>query len=122
MSETFELQSGSDTLSEYQFHKHVSHHLFYPDCGVQAFARGKLPDGFDVVALNVGSLDGIDVAGSRSKRLTAGAANQTKQHGQRLERNKNLVNPAFPNPRCNRACNKAKCNLMLGASSMEEHQ
>jgi hypothetical protein len=63
----FELQSGGDTLSEYQFHKHVIRHLFCANCGIEAFARGKMPDGSDVIALNVRSLDGIDVAALKTK-------------------------------------------------------
>jgi hypothetical protein len=63
----FELQSGGHTLLDYQFHKHLIHHLFCPNCGVQAFARGKGPDGSEMVALNVRSLDGIDVAALKTK-------------------------------------------------------
>ena len=58
----FELQSGGDDLAEYQFNKHVIHHLFCPRCGVESFARGKRPDGADAIALNVRSLAGIDIA------------------------------------------------------------
>ena len=58
----FTLESGGDDLTEYQFNKHVIHHLFCPNCGVQAFARGKGPDGSEMIALNVRTLDGIDIA------------------------------------------------------------
>ena len=32
------------------------------DCGVEVFARGKKPDGSEVVALNVSCIDGIELA------------------------------------------------------------
>jgi hypothetical protein len=57
----FRLQSGGEDLTEYQFNKHVVHHLFCPTCGAESFARGKGQDGSDVIALNVRSLSGIDI-------------------------------------------------------------
>jgi hypothetical protein len=56
----FKLLSGADATTEYQFNKHVIHHLFCATCGVQSFARGKRPDGAEVVAINVCCLDGVD--------------------------------------------------------------
>ena len=41
---------------------HAIHHQLCIDCGVDVFARGKKPDGSDVVALNVSCIDGIDHA------------------------------------------------------------
>jgi hypothetical protein len=32
-----------------------------PDCGIEAFARGKAPDGKEMVAINVRCLDGVDL-------------------------------------------------------------
>jgi hypothetical protein len=60
--EHFKLQSGLDQLADYQFNKHVIHHVFCRHCGVQSFARGKAPDGRDMFAINVRCLDGVDVA------------------------------------------------------------
>lgn len=57
----FTLLSGEGDLTEYQFHKHVIHHLFCNSCGVESFARGTMPDGAEVVALNVRCLDGIEI-------------------------------------------------------------
>jgi hypothetical protein len=57
----FRLQSGGEGLTDYHFNKHVIHHLFCPTCGVESFARGKGPDGSDVVALNVRSLEGVEI-------------------------------------------------------------
>lgn len=61
-ADKFRLDSGGDILSEYLFNKHVISHLFCPHCGIESFARGKNPDGTDVVAVNVRCLDKIDVA------------------------------------------------------------
>lgn len=58
----FELASGEDGVTEYQFNKHVIHHLFCATCGVESFARGKRPDGADAVAINVRCLEGVDLA------------------------------------------------------------
>ena len=57
----FKLVSGESDLADYQFNKHVIHHLFCATCGIQSFARGKRPnDGADVVAINVRCLDGVE--------------------------------------------------------------
>jgi hypothetical protein len=58
----FALKCEADDLPDYQFNKHVIHHLFCPTCGVESFARGKAPDGKDMVAINVRCLDDVDVA------------------------------------------------------------
>lgn len=60
-AETFELVSGEDALSDYQFNKRIIHHLFCATCGVRSFGRGKNPDGSDAVAINVRCLDDVDV-------------------------------------------------------------
>jgi hypothetical protein len=39
------------------------------DCGVEVFARGKKPDGTEVVALNVSCIDGIDLANLTMTRV-----------------------------------------------------
>ena len=57
----FKLLSGGEGLVDYQFNKHVIHHLFCPKCGVQSFARGKKSDGQEHIAINVRCLDGVDV-------------------------------------------------------------
>lgn len=57
----FTLLSGEDTLSDYQFNKHIIHHLFCRICGVESFGRGKGPRG-EMVAINVRCLDGVDVS------------------------------------------------------------
>jgi hypothetical protein len=60
--EQFKLVSGLDAVCDYQFNKHVIHHLFCRTCGVESFARGKAKDGKDMFAINVRCLDGVDVA------------------------------------------------------------
>jgi hypothetical protein len=58
----FQMLKGEDALADYQFNKHVIHHLFCKQCGTQSFARGKGQNGADMVAINVRCLDGVDIA------------------------------------------------------------
>lgn len=58
----FKLVSGLDALGDYQFNKHVIHHVFCRTCGVESFARGKTKEGTDMFAINVRCLDGVDIA------------------------------------------------------------
>jgi hypothetical protein len=57
----FTLESGENDLVDYRFNKNIIQHLFCPNCGVEAFARGKMPDGSEMIALNVRSIDGIEM-------------------------------------------------------------
>lgn len=57
----FQLTSGENNLSEYQFNRKVIHHMFCSGCGVAPFARGVRPDGAQMVAINVRCLDGVDL-------------------------------------------------------------
>jgi len=58
---SFELRSGAQFLTDYQFNKKIIHHLFCKDCGVGSFARGVGPDGAEMVAINVRCLEGVDL-------------------------------------------------------------
>ena len=57
----FELSSGQDALTDYQFGKKRIHHLFCNRCGIRSFARGVAPNGDEVAAINVRCLDGVDL-------------------------------------------------------------
>lgn len=59
----FKLLSGEDALTDYQFNKHVIHHLFCSTCGVTSFARGQMPDGSPTVAVNLRTIDDLDLSG-----------------------------------------------------------
>jgi hypothetical protein len=56
----FKLVSGEQSLTDYQFNKHVIHHLFCKVCGIKSFARGKGRDGGDMIAINARCLDGVE--------------------------------------------------------------
>lgn len=55
----FQLKSGSEVLRDYQFNRHIIHHLFCGECGIKSFARGVGRDGSPTVAINVRCLDGF---------------------------------------------------------------
>ncbi len=58
----FRLLAGADRLTDYQFKSRTIHHLFCPVCGIRSFARGKTPDGREMVAINVRCLEGVDAS------------------------------------------------------------
>lgn len=53
--------SGEEGLSAYTFNKHAIGHRFCPTCGVQPFALGNMPDGSETAAINIRTLEGIDI-------------------------------------------------------------
>jgi len=57
----FKLLSDESELTEYRFDKHVIHHLLCRTCGVESFARGTGSDKQEMYAINVRSLDGVDI-------------------------------------------------------------
>lgn len=58
--EKFTLEQGSDSLTDYQFNKHVVHHNFCKVCGIKSFARGVGPGGKEMVAINLRCVDGVE--------------------------------------------------------------
>lgn len=58
----FKLLSGEENLSDYQFGKKKVHHLFCKTCGIRPFGSGAMPDGTEMIAINVRCLDGVDVS------------------------------------------------------------
>jgi hypothetical protein len=60
-ADRFKLVSGQEQLQDYQFYKHTIQHQFCTTCGVESFARGSMPNGAAMIAVNVRCLDGIDV-------------------------------------------------------------
>lgn len=63
----FTLLSGEGVLTDYQWGKKRLHHLFCSRCGIRSFARGRGPDGSEMVAINVRCLDGVDLAAVPTK-------------------------------------------------------
>lgn len=57
----FHLESGEDALRDYRFNQQVIAHLFCTTCGIKPFARGAMPDGTPMIAVNVRCLDNVDV-------------------------------------------------------------
>lgn len=59
---SFRLISGEKMLTEYRFYHKVLSHLFCKVCGVQCFAYGTMPDGTETVAVNIRTLENIDIS------------------------------------------------------------
>jgi hypothetical protein len=60
-ADQFNLLSGEENLTDYQFNKKIIHHLFCKTCGVASFGRGVGSSGAQMVALNVRCLDEVDI-------------------------------------------------------------
>jgi hypothetical protein len=78
---SFQLRAGEENLKEYLFNKHAIHHQLCVDCGVDVFARGKKPDGSDVVALNVSCIDGIELSKLKMTPVDGGACDRERHSG-----------------------------------------
>lgn len=59
-ADKFRLLGGDDELTEYRFGSRTIQHLFCRTCGVESFARGSMPDGSAVIAVNVNCLEGVE--------------------------------------------------------------
>jgi hypothetical protein len=58
----FNLLTDEDGMTEYRFNNNVIRHMFCTTCGIQSFARGQMPDGTPMIAINARCLDGVDVS------------------------------------------------------------
>lgn len=67
-ADSFRLEAGEEALTEYRFNTGKIQHLFCATCGLESFARGAMPDGTQMVAVNVACIDGIDTAELEANR------------------------------------------------------
>jgi hypothetical protein len=65
----FKLHAGKDAQSDYQFNKKKIHHLFCKTCGTRSFGHGKGPDGNEMYAVNVRSLEGVDLDSLKPEKM-----------------------------------------------------
>jgi hypothetical protein len=59
--EKFTILSGEDAVTEYRFNKQTIAHQFCRTCGVQPFAFATGKDGVPTAAVNVRTVDGVDL-------------------------------------------------------------
>ena len=57
----FTLLSGESYLADYLFNKKVIHHYFCKNCGILPFGKAAGPDGTKMVAINMRTIDEIDL-------------------------------------------------------------
>jgi hypothetical protein len=70
----FKLIAGHDAQNDYQFNKKHIHHLFCKTCGVRSFGHGKSPEGGEMYAINVRTLDGVDLDALQVKKVDGKSA------------------------------------------------
>lgn len=59
--EQFKLLAGEQAQTDYQFNTKNIHHLFCSTCGVRCFGHGVGPDGKPMYAVNVRTLEDVDL-------------------------------------------------------------
>jgi hypothetical protein len=57
----FQLEKGEGALTSYQFNRKHIDHVFCSTCGIKSFAKGAMPDGTPMIAVNVRCLDDVDL-------------------------------------------------------------
>lgn len=67
----FELLSGSDDLTEYQFHTHTARHFFCRVCGIYPFHRKRVTP--DTLGINVACLEGFEATGIPLRKAVGAA-------------------------------------------------
>jgi hypothetical protein len=72
-AQQFKLLSGQGAQQDYQFNKKNIHHLFCTTCGVRSFGHGKGPDGSEMYAINVRTLDGVDLDALKIQKVNGKA-------------------------------------------------
>ena len=55
------LKTPESDLGSYTFYKHVIQHRFCPACGIHTFGEGVHPAGHRMAAVNLRTLDGVDL-------------------------------------------------------------
>lgn len=60
--EKLRLLTAEDAASTYLFNKHVIQHRFCPTCGIHAFGEAAGPDGTQMAAINLRTLEDFDLA------------------------------------------------------------
>ena len=55
----FRVLKGADALSDYQFGPHRIHHMFCKTCGIKCFGRGRGPDGKELIAVLVSTIENV---------------------------------------------------------------
>jgi hypothetical protein len=59
----FELLSGAESLSQYEWGGKISTRYFCQHCGIHCFGRGHLAEvGGDYVSVNLNTLEGVEVS------------------------------------------------------------
>lgn len=58
--DAFKLVEGADAVTDYQFAKKKTHHVFCKTCGVRSYSHGTDKDGKKTMAINMRCLAGID--------------------------------------------------------------
>lgn len=59
--ENMRILEGEQEMTEYRFNTHAIEHLFCKTCGVQPFGRGKKQDGTPTAAINVRTIDNVNL-------------------------------------------------------------